>query len=241
MKRIGLISDVHGNYEALIAILKLFDEEGCDELIHTGDVVDIGPKSRECLELLLSFDNVSFTIGNHDRDFAINDDTERKFSHVPAEHKRQVFDTMSESLRDAVKQFPLYLIRKLGRDTVMFTHYAFKQEPYSVQNYPFLPFVAEPTAEQFDERFKGADCDAVFFGHKHEPCDVRGERLYVDVGSVGCHPEPLACGIIIEYDDEHWSYRRVSAPYDMSKTRSELDDIACGKHLYSFYFLREKK
>ncbi|MCM1440921.1 MAG: metallophosphatase family protein [Roseburia sp.] len=240
MKKIGLISDVHGNYEALMAILKLFGEERCDEIIHTGDVVDIGPKSRECLELLLSLNNVVLTIGNHDRDFAIDDAVVRSFSHVPQEHKRAVFDSMDERLREEVKKFPLYVVRQLGRDKVVFTHYAFKQEPYDVQVYPFLPFVTSPAAELFDEQFKGLDCNAVFFGHKHEPCDIRGERLYVDVGSVGCHPEPYARGIIIEYDENNWSYRRVGVPYDMAKTRTEIMDVACGEQIYDFYYLRKK-
>lgn len=240
MKKIGVISDIHGNLEALTAILQLLDEENCCEIIHTGDVVDIGPNSRECLELLLSRKDVTCLLGNHDRDFAVNQTQVRNLSHVPTEHKRQVFATLNDNLREQVKHFPLYVTRKCGGDTLMFTHYAFNQQPFSIDVSPFLPLQTNPTAEAFDEIFDGAQCDAVFFGHKHEPCDIQGKRLYVDVGSVGCHPDPIARGIVIEYDDSSWSYRRVYAPYDMNKTRDRmLTNLACGEHLYDFYFLRK--
>lgn len=242
MKKIGVISDIHGNIVALRAILKLLDDEGCCEIIHTGDVIDIGPNSRSCLELLLSRKDVTLLLGNHDRDFAVNQTQVRNLSHVPAEHKQQVFATLTEDMRDKVKQFPLYVTRKCGGAKLMFTHYAFKQQPFDINVFPFMPLLTNPTAELFDEIFDGVDADAVFFGHKHEPCDIQGKRLYVDVGSVGCHPDPIARGIVIEHDDNRWNYRRVYAPYDIAQTHCQmLDNIVSGDNLYDFYFLRKHK
>lgn len=240
MGKIGVISDVHGNLQALEAILGLFAKENCNEIIHTGDAVDIGPNSRECLEKLLSLPNVTMLLGNHDRDFLLNEFEARKFSHVPTEHKRQVFATMTDELRAAVSRFPLYVFRRCGSSKIMFTHYAFKNEPFNIRKFPFLPLV-NPSVESFDEMFEGVECDAVFFGHKHEPCDVQGKKLYVDVGSVGCYPEPFARGIIIEYDETSWKYTRVTAPYEMEKTRKLMtDETSYGKQLYDFYFLLKK-
>lgn len=242
-RKIGVISDVHGNIEALNAILQLLDEEKCDEIIHTGDVVSIGPNSRECLELLLGRNDVTLLLGNHDRDFALNHTAVRNLSHVPAEHKEQVFATLTERERQAVKNFPLFVVRNCGKSKIVFTHYAFKPQPTRPDEFPFMPLQTEPTAEKFDEIFASLDgtgCDAVFFGHKHEPCDLVGKRLYVDVGSVGCHPDPLARGIVIEYDENAWSYRRVYAPYDMESThKTMLQHLTAGEHLYDFYFLRK--
>lgn len=238
MGKIGVITDAHGNLAALKAILDYFDEISCDEIIHTGDVVDIGPYSRECLELLLSRKDVTLLLGNHDRDFALNEYTARKLSHVPTEHKKQVFDTMTDELREKAGKFPLYTTRKCGRDTILFCHYAFKKQTFDITKYPFCDIVNPPTAELFDRYFDGIDCKAVFFGHKHEPCDIQGNRLYVDVGSVGCHPEPFARGAVIEYDNYNWSYKRCYVPYDMDSTRTKLtEEIACGKQLYDFYFM----
>lgn len=240
MKKIGVISDIHGNLAALVAVLQLLDSERCDEIIHTGDIVDIGPYSRECLDLLLSRKDVTCLLGNHDRDFAVNVTAVRNLSHVPAEHKQQVFATLTDKQRSVVANLPLYTTRICGGSKLLFTHYAFKQEPFSIDKFPFMPLQTNPTAEAFDEIFDGVDADAVFFGHKHEPCDVQGKRLYVDVGSVGCHPDPVARAVIIEYDDEQWSYRRVYAPYNAEATHKQMKEhLACGEQLYDFYFLRK--
>lgn len=242
MKKIGVITDVHGNLTALNAILQLLDEEHCNEIIHTGDVISIGPNSYECLELLLNRRDVTLILGNHDRDFAMNHTAVRNLSNVPAEHKVQVFSTLTEEQRAKVSKFPLFVTRSCGGAKLVFCHYAFVQPWTSMEEFPFMPLQPNPTAEEFDEIFASLDdigCDAVFFGHKHSPCDIMGKRLYVDVGSVGCHPEPIARGIIIEYDDESWSYRRVSTPYDADATRKSMQEkLACGKHLYDYYFLK---
>lgn len=237
--KIGVISDVHGNLVALQAILKYFDELNVDEVIHTGDVVDIGPQSNECLNLLLNRPNTTLLIGNHDRDFALNQATARNLSHVPTEHKEQVFGTINKSLRKVVADFLPYTVRTCGGDKILFVHYALKQGNYSIDNFPFEPILTTPTAQGFDELFGDIGCKAVFFGHKHEPCDIQGKCLYVDVGSVGCHKEPFATGIVIDYDDTIWTYTRVAVPYDMDTVCKQMDGIVAGKYLYDFYFLHK--
>lgn len=242
MKKIGVITDIHGNLDALEAVLRLLDDEGCDEILHLGDVVDIGPNSRECLELLLSRKDVTCLLGNHDRDFVLNAAITRTMSHVPSEHKRQVFDSMDESMRQAVKRFPLYVERICGGQKLLFCHYALRQEPFDWSVFPFMPLQNQPTAKKFDEIFANAKADVVFFGHKHEPCDLTGERLYVDVGSVGCHPDPMARGIVIEHDDAFWRYRRVEAPYNLKGVRQRMcDSVVDGEAIFDYYFLHKNK
>lgn len=52
--KIGVLNDIHGNLPALEAVLTFFREQGCDEIIGTGDVLTIGPDSIECLHRLQS-------------------------------------------------------------------------------------------------------------------------------------------------------------------------------------------
>jgi predicted phosphodiesterase len=59
----GIISDIHGNYEALIAVL---DElKGVDRVICAGDIVGYGPQPNECVEVIRQLDSL-VVIGNHD-------------------------------------------------------------------------------------------------------------------------------------------------------------------------------
>ena len=137
MKKIGLITDVHGNLPALTAILAELDREGCDEIIHLGDVVDMGPNSAECLHLLLSRKDVTMIMGNHDKDFLFDDYIAKKLSHVPTEHKRYVFDSLTDDDRAAVSKFPLFCERECGGKTLLFVHYAYTEWSYRRVSVPY--------------------------------------------------------------------------------------------------------
>lgn len=66
--RYFFISDVHGNYEKMVAALEArhFDKEK-DTLVSVGDPFDRGFKSKEVLEYIMSCPNRILLWGNHDR------------------------------------------------------------------------------------------------------------------------------------------------------------------------------
>ena len=54
--RIGLISDIHGNFTALEAVLANMNERPVDLLVCLGDVATIGPQPRQVLDKLKGLD-----------------------------------------------------------------------------------------------------------------------------------------------------------------------------------------
>ncbi|MBB5235122.1 putative phosphodiesterase [Deinococcus budaensis] len=64
--RLAVIADIHGNADALRAVLADAEAQGAERIIVNGDVVNRGPDSVEALSLLLARDDVTFTLGNHD-------------------------------------------------------------------------------------------------------------------------------------------------------------------------------
>ncbi len=243
MKKIGVFTDTHGNTLALKKMLDYFQQIGCEEILHLGDIVDIGPHSRECFDIIASTPNVTCLLGNHDRDFVLNNPNVRPFSHVPTEHKMEVFATLTEQHRQLAEKFPLYVTRKCGGQDLLFCHYPFDWTTANnyLVDFPFLPIEHDQTPQNFDKMMAQSNYqpfDAIVFGHKHEYADVVGKHVYVNVGSLGCHPDPWAQGVVIEYDDEQWSYRRVHIPYDMEQVHQDMQTVACGEQIYNFYFLR---
>ena len=63
--KIGVLSDIHSNLEALTAALEALDGEGVDEILCCGDIVGYGPQPNECIELLKQH-HVIAVQGNHD-------------------------------------------------------------------------------------------------------------------------------------------------------------------------------
>ena len=64
MKR-AFISDIHGNLEALRAVLADIAEQGVDEIYCLGDIIGYGPNPRECIDLVM--DCKACVLGNHDQ------------------------------------------------------------------------------------------------------------------------------------------------------------------------------
>ena len=65
MSRYGIISDIHSNSHALMAVYDKLGELSVDRIICLGDIVGYGPSPAQCLDLVLSYcDEV--VRGNHD-------------------------------------------------------------------------------------------------------------------------------------------------------------------------------
>ncbi len=65
MATYGVLGDIHGNLEALRAVLAALDERGARELLCVGDIVGYNADPDECVALLRSR-SVKVIAGNHD-------------------------------------------------------------------------------------------------------------------------------------------------------------------------------
>ena len=66
MNNIFVVSDVHGTYLTLMKLLKVMKVTDNDTIINLGDVVDRGPRIKECLDFFMNRKNVINIMGNHD-------------------------------------------------------------------------------------------------------------------------------------------------------------------------------
>jgi len=62
--RYGVLSDIHGNLEALRAVLR--ELSGVDAYLCLGDLVGYGPNPNECVETVRALGSVHCVVGNHD-------------------------------------------------------------------------------------------------------------------------------------------------------------------------------
>ncbi|HLF17327.1 MAG TPA: metallophosphoesterase family protein [Candidatus Omnitrophota bacterium] len=72
--RYGIFSDIHGNLEALSAVLKACREEGVRHYFCAGDIVGYGANPRECIEEMKRI-KAKVVAGNHDWAVAGKEDT----------------------------------------------------------------------------------------------------------------------------------------------------------------------
>ena len=63
--RRALISDIHGNLEALEAVFADIEAQHINEIFCLGDIVGYGPNLRECIDRVMKTCRVTL-LGNHD-------------------------------------------------------------------------------------------------------------------------------------------------------------------------------
>ena len=149
----AVISDIHGNLEALLAVLAALDRRGVRDVICLGDVAGYGPHTSQCLELLRRR-GIPCLRGNHDEYVSSNDP-------LPWELSPQAAEGAEADRREV----PPADRRSLGRLPWTFEtpDFAFVHASYP-----------EPTAWWYviDERDAGPHLAAQsakvsFFGHTH--------------------------------------------------------------------------
>ena len=63
--KLAVFSDIHGNIQALNAILKDIKNKDVDKIISLGDVIGLGPSSKECYEKIIKVKNIKLIAVNH--------------------------------------------------------------------------------------------------------------------------------------------------------------------------------
>ena len=250
MSTIAVISDVHGNLEALQAVLGRIDELGVDAIYSLGDVVGYGPDPEACLRI--SVDRCRLRLmGNHE--YAVVH-TELSFSFNPVAQK--ALEWTRQRLREGgLLEHILGLQPHHQEGDVLFVHGSARDalEEYVTESDKSGYSNFEQVVESLEKDF--TSFRICFVGHNHKPflATTEGflhphqgmkefqvpqeEKLYVSVGSVG-QPrdrDPRAC--FVTFDGRKVVYHRVPYPFEVTaeKIRAQglpgflADRIATGR------------
>jgi len=242
----AIISDIHGNLEALAAVLEDIKKQGATELYCLGDVVGYGPNPRECVDLVRNFKLV--LLGNHDN-AAIFDpegfnpaaekaifwtrDQLEKSPETPARRQDRL-DFLTERPK-LLREDPYLFVHGSARNPL--NEYVFPDDVYNqrkmdmiftrIPKYCFQGHTHVPgifiQVDPNNYQFRSPDeIDHTFFPEEN--------KIMCNVGSVGQprDQDPRACYVLLD-DTGRINYRRV--PYDVETTVkkilaiSDLDDF----------------
>ena len=236
MSKRAIISDIHGNLEALTAVLEDIRSQGIETIYCLGDVIGYGPNPRECIDLCLDFDLC--LLGNHDNGALFDPEgfstgAERAIFWT----RRQLETSSPESNGSATKRwnFLAELDRTHREGDFMFVH----GSPRSPLNEYVFP--EDVFNQRKIERIFGFIQGFCFQGHTHVPgvftesCrfyspaeignryKLGGQKIMVNVGSVGQPRDniPESCYVVL--DDLDLEFRRVD--YNRELTRDKILEI----------------
>lgn len=209
--KLAVMTDVHGNLPALDAALAVIERVGVDGIVHTGDVIGIGPYPAECLARLAALPNVRFVMGNHDQAYAwgLPDPPPARYDDEDMAHFRWTFAQLSDQARTMMQAWPYVIREKHAGVTAVFVHYALDDSGQDWQ-----PVVTQPNAQMLDRLFGPLGGDVVFYGHHHPSSDLRGKARYINPGSLGCDPAAVARFVILEVMNGRCTAEHHAVRYD---------------------------
>lgn len=106
-KKYAIITDVHGNLEALTAVLEDIKKNNFDEIICLGDSIGIGPNSKECVDILIE-NNIKSVLGNHEIYLLRGTDFDSSIVGEEKEHYKWIKESLTEKEISYIKKCPLY-------------------------------------------------------------------------------------------------------------------------------------
>jgi predicted phosphodiesterase len=227
--RIGIISDIHGNIEAIEAVIVFLDDK-IDFLVSLGDVVGYGPDPEECVNLILKEADVVLK-GNHEEGIVTEDLS--RFKNTARVSLEWTKNRLSSEIIEKLKN----LSEKEVKDDTCFVHASISS--------PLFKYIL--CKEDTEEEFSLLTQRICFFGHTHIPGGFRRnvedgstEVIYTDfsgkmalkiddgfvylinVGSVGQPRDglPFACVGIYNTDKRTFTLHRLE--YPVEKTRKKI-------------------
>ena len=222
--RVGIIGDIHGNLEALRAVLAALEADGVRRIACVGDVVGYGADPRECLALVRARAE-AVVAGNHDYG-AVAKKPLDYFNAAAREAIQWTAKRLTEDERLWLSSLPL----TYTCDDYQLVHASF----FEPLEFPYL-FDTEEAAASFSRQTG----PLAFFGHTHWPCAFFDEtpvrhaiqrvipldppgRLLVNPGSVGQprDSDPRAAFAVLDLDKRRITFRRLN--YDIAAAAGKI-------------------
>lgn len=221
--KIVVISDIHGNLEALNKVLEYIDKlEGEKRVVCLGDIVGYGPNPAECFKIVESLTD-KICLGNHE--YAILDED---FDYQMARYARKAIrwtrGILDEEIREVINKLPL----QIEEDNVLYVH----ASPDDPMQWKYISNARNAYSSLIE--MKHSLC---FVGHSHIPgiyaynelqrnsIDAtlsKDDKTIVNVGSVGQPRDGSPMLSFAVFDDDNWNVEIIRLKYDYQKTMAKI-------------------
>ena len=223
--KIAVISDIHGNMEALNAVMADIENSECDELFVLGDLAMAGPEPQKAIKYFMEKENDGKTIiiqGN--TDLMIADYSADLFEEL--EKKAPV---MNAALKDD--------INLTNVSEKMFLKNLPEKKEINFEGVSFLlvhgsprknneDILAETPMDEIEKMIKDVNAQVVLCGHTHIPCgfQTKSKKTVINVGSVGrpFTQDPKSCYLLINVENGQCVFEHKLVEYDNKKAAEKL-------------------
>ena len=230
----AVLTDIHGNLEALEAVLSDAAQRGAEDFVCLGDFVGYGASPNECIHLVRPLIEAA-VLGNHDQ-AAFDPQWLEHFNPDAARAARWTASQLTAANREYLRDLPFSLAWRGAR-----LAHGSPAEPEE-WNYVFTP------AEAVQEMDSCAEA-VCFVGHSHVPgtfelegrrarytrepaiAGRRDHRYLIVVPSVGQPRDGDPRAGYLMWDDAAWTFEHVRLAYDVQGAIARIDQAGLPRGL----------
>jgi len=218
--RIAVFSDIHGNYQALKAIVNDIKKNNINEIVCLGDIVGIGPSPKQCLDLIFK-ENIKYVLGNHELYQIYGTSIDDELGSDEVLHQNWIKKSIGEEYVEKLRCQKIKLSLNVLNKRITFFHFFQDKGKYPFYDLNILN-------EKRNEIFSNENADYVFFGHEHgEHYYEINDKKYYCVGSSGCnknnetfyHIITITSDVDVKYEKRIINYDRESFENTLSNAK----------------------
>lgn len=221
--KIAVISDIHGNMDALEAVMEDIEFEHCEKIFALGDYAMAGPEPSATVDWFMkNSDKLDMIQGNTDSMIAnYSEELYQEMSQkapVMAEALKNDFQILHPIQKDFLKNLPEQLEVEVDGVKFLLVHGSPQRN-----NEDILPDTPMAIVENM---IKDISADVVLCGHTHIPCGFQttSKKTVVNAGSVGrpFTPEPKSCYLVITVKDGKCVFKHKFVKYNNERAAMKL-------------------
>ncbi|MBR4906212.1 MAG: metallophosphoesterase family protein [Clostridia bacterium] len=223
--RYGIITDIHNNVTALRAVLKQLDRMNCDSIICCGDIIGIGPDPEETVQEMIRVPGLIAVRGNHENYLLEGMPTEcpneENMSFGEMEHHRWEHHLLSEESVAFLRSLPKRIdFISEGLDISVMHSCIDRNGHYSGS-------VKNPAENDLRTMFADVNSDIILYGHDHTRNICGGDKLYINVGSLGCPSKEhtLARAGVLDVEIGKAEITLIDVAYDVDEVIRKIDAL----------------
>ena len=221
--KIAVISDIHGNMDALDAVLEDIDQQGCEKIFVLGDYAMAGPQPSLVVDYFFrkQFDE-KYKMIQGNTDLMIAEYTQEIYESIKnnapimAEALLNDVSLLNPIQKDFLKNLPIQLEVEVDDTKILLVHGSPRRN-----NEDILP---DTSLQEVEKMLENVKANVVVCGHTHLPCGFQTstKQTVVNVGSVGrpFTSEPKSCYLVITITNGNCLFEHRFVDYD-KKTASD--------------------
>ncbi len=221
--KIGVITDIHNNFTALKAVVKELQQSGCDKIICCGDIIGIGPFPEETVQYLMRIPNLIAVRGNHEQylldEMPSDYPNEENMEYEEMKHHKWEHSLLSKESVDFLRSLPYKVSVTCDGYALTVRHYCMDSDGHYIND------KMNPDKTDLDKMFADVEGDIILYGHNHCRNICKGDKFYINVGSLGCpaQDENIARTGIVNIENGNVDVKTIDLEYDVSEVIGAID------------------